>query len=76
MAEVLESRSSISEPPPPIVIAGYWVHAGETEKAFALLEAAYRQHDDGLLMLKDDRLDPIKQDPRYKDLVRRVGLPE
>jgi TolB-like protein/Tfp pilus assembly protein PilF len=66
------------EPKPPLsVVAGYWARAGEAEKAFALLEKAYQARDGALLSLKrDSRLEPIKADPRYKDLLRRIGLPE
>jgi eukaryotic-like serine/threonine-protein kinase len=66
------------EPKPPLsVVAGYWAQAGEIEKAFALLEKAYQARDAALLSLKrDSRLEPVKADPRYKDLLRRIGLPE
>jgi hypothetical protein len=57
-------------------LAGFWTQSGETDKAFALLEKAYEEHDDGMLRLKDPIFDPIKSDPRYKDLLRRVGLPQ
>ena len=56
--------------------AGFWARAGETEKAFALLEKAYEEHGEDILILKDQRFDPIKSDPRYKDLLSRVGLPQ
>jgi serine/threonine-protein kinase len=60
----------------PTVLAGCWVQAGETDKAFALLEKAYEGRDAHMLSLKDPRFDPIKSDPRYKDLLRRIGLPQ
>ena len=58
------------------VVAGLWARAGEFDKAFAILEKAYQERDGGILMLKDPEFDPLKGDPRYKDLLRRVGLPE
>src|SRR4030095_7534043 len=64
-------------PKPPLsVVAGYWVQAGETDKAFALLEKDYQERGEGLLFIKGWQFDPIKSDPRYKDLLRRVGLPQ
>ena len=70
MAQLLEGKA------PSAVVAGMWGGAGEPDKAFAILEKAYREHDDGLLMLKAPAVDSLKGDPRYKDLIRRVGLPE
>jgi tetratricopeptide (TPR) repeat protein len=60
----------------PATLAGVWAQAGETDKAFALLEEGYQQRDEEILRLKNWIFDPIKSDPRYKDLLRRVGLPE
>jgi TolB-like protein/Tfp pilus assembly protein PilF len=74
MAEAFSENSSAPTPAP--ILAAYWARAGEPDKAFEVLEKAYREHDDTLLMLKDEKLDPIKSDPRYKDLLRRIGLPD
>jgi len=62
--------------PPPTILAGFWTQAGETDKAFSLLEKGYEEHDEGMLHLNDPIFEPIKSDQRYKDLLRRVGLPE
>ncbi len=53
------------------------IHAalGENDRAFALLEEAYRERSDSLVVLKvEPRLDPLRSDPRFADLMRRVGL--
>jgi TolB-like protein len=53
------------------------VYAGLNEKdqAFAWLEKALASHDKGLTYLKiDPCLDPLRSDPRFQDLLRRVGL--
>jgi serine/threonine-protein kinase len=48
---------------------------GEKDQAFTLLEQAYREHSDSLVVLKvEPRLDPLRADPRFADLMRRVRL--
>jgi TolB-like protein/Tfp pilus assembly protein PilF len=54
------------------------VYSGLNEKdnAFEWLEKAYQAHDKSLTYLKiDPCLDPLRSDPRLKDLEKRVGLP-
>jgi tetratricopeptide (TPR) repeat protein len=49
--------------------------AGDKEQAFTWLEKAYRQHDPALANLKvDPGFDILRSDPRYLDLLKRVGL--
>jgi len=54
------------------------IHAGlgHADSAFDALEQAYRERSDLLVYLNvDPRLDPIRSDRRFDDLVRRVGIP-
>lgn len=56
-------------------IALVYTGLGKKQDAFKWLEEAYRAHDVGLLYIKiDPCLDPLRSDPRFDDLVRRVGL--
>ena len=53
------------------------VHAGlgENEEALAQLNVAHEQRSHWLVWLKlDPRWDGVRADPRFADLVRRVGL--
>ena len=55
------------------------IYAGLAEKdeAFAQLEKCYQARDKGLTYLKiDPPLEPLRSDPRFDDLVRRVGFPQ
>lgn len=49
---------------------------GEKDEAFASLERAFELRSEALVWLKvDPRLDPLRLDRRFIDLLRRVGLP-
>ena len=61
---------------PPTHLA--FVHAGleERDRMFVWLERAYQEHDVRLLdTLIDPLLADMRSDPRFVDLVRRVGIP-
>ena len=50
---------------------------GDKDQAFRWLNTAYQEHDWLLVDLKTDfLLDPIRSDPRFAELVRKVGLPQ
>jgi TolB-like protein/Flp pilus assembly protein TadD len=56
-------------------IALVYTGLGRKTEAFKWLEESYKAHDVGLLYLKiDPPLDPLRSDPRFDDLLRRVGL--
>lgn len=59
------------------LIAEDYARAGDDEKVFHWLEIAFQQRDGWLPFLAcDPEWDPIRSDPRFKDIVRRVGLPQ
>jgi tetratricopeptide (TPR) repeat protein len=53
-----------------------YIALGEKDKAFERLEEANRIYDLNIMRLKvERRFDPIRSDPRFADLVRRIGIP-
>jgi len=59
----------------PIVFVGPYIGKGNKDQAFLWLNKAYAHHSNALTGLKVDPLyDPLRSDPRYQDLLRRVGL--
>ena len=61
----------------PSAVAGSYFAAGDKERGFGWLERAYHERDDNLEWIKiDPTFAPIRSDPRYADLLRRMGLPE
>ena len=62
---------------PAFVFAGYYLRLGQKDEAIAYLQKAYEQRDFRMTMLSVDfGFDSIRSDPRFVDLVRKVGLPE
>ena len=50
---------------------------GEKDQAFEWLERAYKAHDKGMCYLKiDPPLDPLRSDPRFQQLLRRMNFPQ
>ena len=57
-------------------IALIYAGLGDKDQAFAWLAKSFAAHDKGLTYLRiDPCLDPLRSDPRFQDLVRRVGFP-
>jgi serine/threonine-protein kinase len=72
---ILKRLETTEEYVSPEELASLYATLGEREKAFALLEKAYVAHDLQLQYLgSEPDLDPLRSDPRFADLVRRVGL--
>ena len=59
----------------PSIMAAAFLAMGDREQAFAWLEKAHAEHDNGLTGLKVGRSwEPLRNDPRFQSLLRRVGL--
>jgi len=55
--------------------AGLHFYLGENEKGFEWLEKSYSRKEDDLLYIRTDELfDGIRDDPRYQNLLKRIGL--
>jgi len=58
-------------------IAQLYADLGDKDQAFRWLNIAYQEHDWLLIGLKTFvPLGPLRSDPRYAELVRKVGLPQ
>lgn len=59
----------------PLMVAVANIGMGNKDNAFAWLEKAYLQRSSGLNALKVDPLyDPLRSDPRFTNLLQRVGF--
>jgi eukaryotic-like serine/threonine-protein kinase len=53
-----------------------YMRLGDKEEAFKYLEKGYQERDEGLTYLAVDPLyDPLRSDPRFQNLLRRMNLP-
>jgi adenylate cyclase len=63
--------------PSPHSIAEVHAALGQTDQAFEWLNKAFDQHDMQMVSMKTNpTLDGLRSDPRFAELVRRVGLPQ
>ena len=61
----------------PAIVAKNYALLWDKDNAFAWLEKAYQQKASELIFLKSDpEWDNLRPDPRYADLVRRIGFPQ
>ena len=58
-------------------IAMAYAGLGEKDKAFEWLDKSYESHDEAILWLKNHPMfEPLREDPRYKPMLKRLNLPE
>jgi serine/threonine-protein kinase len=56
-------------------VAAYYFYLGENDRGFELLERSYSRKESGLPWITvEPDFDPIRADPRYLDLLKRLGL--
>ena len=60
----------------PYFFAGIHIGLGENDRAIEYLEKSYEEHSHWLIYLHiDPSMDALRSNPRFQDLLRRVGLP-
>ncbi|MDQ6651300.1 MAG: protein kinase, partial [Acidobacteriota bacterium] len=81
-AEAQAVINQLKQPSPeehvlPYAIALVYAGLGEKDQAFAWLEKAYEERAFAITqgLKRDPRWDSLRSDPRFQDLMRRVGLP-
>lgn len=72
--EKLEQLNRLQQmDPAPLCVA--YIGMGHKDEAFTCLQKAYSEHSNPLTALKVDPIyDPLRSDPRFQELLRRVGL--
>jgi TolB-like protein/DNA-binding winged helix-turn-helix (wHTH) protein/Tfp pilus assembly protein PilF len=62
---------------PWLYLARDYADLGDREKALTALNKSYEnRHLEVLWLLVDPELDPLRSDPRFQELVRKVGFPQ
>jgi tetratricopeptide (TPR) repeat protein len=56
-----------------------WIEAyiatGQYDRALEWIEKSYDRHGETIIMLNQELFDAVRADPRFQDVLRRVGLP-
>jgi TolB-like protein/DNA-binding winged helix-turn-helix (wHTH) protein len=69
--EQLHRRPDMS----PASIAIVYTGLGDKDRAFALLERAFKEHDDALIYIGSQTFfDPLRSEPRFQALLRRMAF--
>jgi serine/threonine protein kinase/TolB-like protein len=59
----------------PYLIAMFYADLGDKDHAFEWLNIAYQEHDNFLAAVRTDfTMDPLRSDPRYAELLRKIGF--
>ena len=60
---------------PPGIIAAWYAHAGDYGRAIDWLEKSFQVGGGDAGIASHPRWDPVRSDPRFQALIRRLGLP-
>jgi hypothetical protein len=73
----LAQRKNESGYASPYEIAGSYAELGDKDPAFEWLNTAYREYDSELIGIRTNpAMDSLRSDPRYAELIRKIGLPQ
>ncbi|HEV2489856.1 MAG TPA: hypothetical protein VGT03_08610 [Candidatus Acidoferrales bacterium] len=62
---------------PAVYYVAIYTGLGDKDQAFSWLNKAVDEHDDYLINLRIEPMaDPLRSDPRFGDVLRRIGLPQ
>jgi TolB-like protein/DNA-binding winged helix-turn-helix (wHTH) protein/Tfp pilus assembly protein PilF len=57
--------------------ARIYIALGDKDSAFVWLQKGYDEHSPHMILIDaDSAYDPLRSDPRFQNLVRRIGLPQ
>jgi adenylate cyclase len=60
----------------PVAFVTIYAGLGDYDQAFQWMDEAYRERDGILVTLKSALWDPLRSDPRFQAIYKKVGLPE
>jgi TolB-like protein/tetratricopeptide (TPR) repeat protein/predicted Ser/Thr protein kinase len=75
LADVLSARFGRQGNVSAYYVANLYLRAGDKERTLQWLERAYGERDGNMPYIGSPVFDSLRPDPRYQDLLRRIGLP-
>ena len=75
LAQVLTARSGKQGGGTALGLAHRWMYAGDKDRALDWLDKAYETHDPNMPYLGKPIYDPLRSDPRFQALLRKMNLP-
>ena len=71
----MSQESSVGSPA--FYLSMLYAQMGETDLAFEWLDKAYQDHEVEMVWLKvEPPFDPLRSDPRWQEMLDKVGFPE
>ena len=72
----LQERAQRGEYVLPLGIAWIYIGLGDKDQAFVWLDKSFEERSDGMRVIKTNPIyDPLRSDPRFTDLLKRMRLP-